>query len=162
MCIAPSFFRQVIVMPLPYQNASSGANARAEIVKILRRFGCESVGFMDEFDTGVVILAFKWRGRQIQLQASGQGWASAYLKEFPYNNKRRGTQKQYEQKALAQGMMAVNSILRDWVKGQVTAIETGILSFEHVFMPYILMPDGRQLIEHITDKKLLPPPPETD
>ena len=29
--------------------------------------------------------------------------------------------------ALDQGLIAVNSILRDWVKGQITAIETGIL-----------------------------------
>jgi len=29
----------------------------------------------------------------------------------------------WEQSALAQGHVAVNSILRDWIKGQVTAIE---------------------------------------
>lgn len=149
-------------MALPYQNATSGVNARAETVKILRGFKCEKVGFMDEFSTGTVILAFVWRGRQVQLQASGKGWAAAFLKENPYHNKRRGTREEYEQKALAQGMLAVNSILRDWVKGQVTAIDTGILSFEEVFMPYILMPDGRRLIEHIADKKLLPPPVEED
>jgi hypothetical protein len=28
--------------------------------------------------------------------------------------------------------------LRDWIKGQVTAIECGILKFEAVFMPYML------------------------
>ena len=38
----------------------------------------------------------------------------------------------------AQGHIAVNSILRDWIKGQVTAIECGILSFEAVFMPFML------------------------
>jgi hypothetical protein len=31
---------------------------------------------------------------------------------------------------LRQGQVAVNSILRDWIKGQVTAVECGILSFE--------------------------------
>jgi hypothetical protein len=33
---------------------------------------------------------------------------------------------------LRQGHVAVNSILRDWVKGQMTAVECGILSFEAV------------------------------
>ena len=42
---------------------------------------------------------------------------------------------------------AVNSILRDWIKRQVTAIECGILSFEAVFMPYMLTSDGRPLLE---------------
>jgi hypothetical protein len=35
---------------------------------------------------------------------------------------------------LRQGDVAVNSILRDWIKGQVTAVECGILSFEVVFL----------------------------
>jgi hypothetical protein len=42
----------------------------------------------------------------------------------------------YEQPALKQGHVVVDSIPHDWIKGQVTAIETGILSFEAVFIPY--------------------------
>ena len=34
---------------IPYASATNGAAAREEITKILRRFGCESVGFMDDF-----------------------------------------------------------------------------------------------------------------
>lgn len=142
-------------MTVPYASSSSGKNARAEILKILRSFGCESVGFMDEFDTGTLILAFTWSGRQIQLRASAQGWANAWLAENPWSNNRRSNRHDWEQAAYEQGLIAVNSILRDWVKGQVTAIETGMLTFEHVFMPYMLMPDGRSMIEHA--QKLLPP-----
>ena len=49
-------------------------------------------------------------------------------------------------------------MLRDWVKAQVTAIESGILSFEAVFMPHMLTADGRTLIERIKDTNLLPSP----
>lgn len=143
-------------MTLPYASASSGTKARAEIVRILRRFGCEQVGFMDEFDTHSLLLAFKWRGRAVQLRASAQGWANAYLKENPWSDRRHYNEREWGQRALDQGMIAVNSILRDWVKGQVTAVETGILTFEGVFLPYMLMADGRPLIEHA--RKLLPPP----
>jgi hypothetical protein len=66
----------------------------------------------------------------------------------------------YEQAALRQGHVAVNSILRDWIKGQVTAIETGILSFEAVFMPYMLTNDGRTVLERITIEGNLLPAPE--
>ena len=62
---------------------------------------------------------------------------------------------EYEQDALKQGHIAVNSILRDWIKGSVTAVECGILSFEAVFLPYMLTHDGRPLIERV--QELLPP-----
>lgn len=52
-----------------------------------------------------------------------------------------------EQRALAQGHIAVNSVLRDWIKGQVTAVECGILSFEAVFAVHMIGADGRPLLE---------------
>lgn len=147
-------------MVMPYENASSGAKARDEILKILQRFGCESVGFMDEFTTHTLLLAFTWNGRNLQLRASAQGWANAWLKENEWSTRRYLDEHEWEQKALNQGLIAVNSILRDWVKGQVTAIETGILTFEHVFFPYMLGNDGIPIIE--AAKKLLPAPSVSD
>jgi hypothetical protein len=35
---------------VPYASESTGAKARDEITSVLRRFGCESVGFMDDFE----------------------------------------------------------------------------------------------------------------
>lgn len=148
-----------MAMTVPYATANSAA-ARDEITKILRRFGCESVGFMDDFEKFSVLLAFKHRGRAIQLEASARGWATMYLKEHPWSSRRSGTRHDYEQKALQQGLRAVNSILRDWIKGQITAVECGILSFEGVFMPYMLTNDGRPLIERLNVKDMLPAPDE--
>jgi len=145
-------------MATPYAGATTGGAARDEITKLLRRFGCESVGFMDDFDNHEILLAFKHRGRSMQLRASAKGWAAMYLKENPWTLRRRGTRQEYEKAALRQGLIAVNSILRDWVKGQVMAVECGILSFEAVFMPYMLTNDGRTLIERIATMDLLPPP----
>lgn len=139
-------------MSVPYEGATSGAKARDEITKILRRFGCESVGFMDDFESGEVLLAFKHRGRDVQLRASARGWAAMYMKA------RQRRSRDLEQKALAQGLVAVNSILRDWIKGQVTAVECGVLSFEGVFLPYMLTNDGRSVLERITEAKMLPSP----
>ena len=36
-------------MSVPYETATRGERARGEISKLLQRFGCETVGFMDEF-----------------------------------------------------------------------------------------------------------------
>jgi hypothetical protein len=143
-------------MSTPYASASSGGVARDEVTKILKRFGCESVGFMDDFEKHEVLLAFTHRGRQIQLRASAKGWATMYLKENPWSSRRFGSRIDYEQKALRQGQVAINSILRDWVKGQMTAVECGMLSFESVFMPYMLTSDGRPLAERLLETGMLP------
>jgi hypothetical protein len=90
--------------------------------------------------------------------ASAKGWAQMWLKENPQGWRSRSSPDEYKRAALHQGHIAVNSILRDWIKGQVTAIESGILSFEAVFMPFMLTSDGRPMIERARD--LLPAPTE--
>jgi hypothetical protein len=143
---------------VPYESATSGASARDEIVKSLRRFGCESVGFMDDFADHAVVLAFTHRSRPIQLRASAKGWAALYLKEHPWSGRVRATRQQYERRARDQGLVAVNSILRDWVKGSVTAVECGALSFEAVFVPYMLTAEGRPVLDVMRERNLLPAP----
>src|SRR5262249_17224243 len=75
--------------------------------------------------------------------ADWRAWAQMFLKATPWTYERRSSKQEWEQKALRQGHIAVNSILRDWIKGQVTAVECGILSFEAVFMPHMITNDGR-------------------
>ena len=143
---------------VPYENATTGTKARVEISKVLRHLGCESIGFMDYDNTHEVLLAFTHRGRNVQLRVSAKGWAQMFLKKRPWSSKHRSTKQEYEQAALRQGYIAVNSILRDWIKGQVTAIECGILSFEAAFLPHMLTADGRPLLERVNE--LLPKPDE--
>jgi hypothetical protein len=145
-------------MSIPYSFATSDTRAREEIRKILSRFGCDQIGIMDDSIKHETFLAFPHRGQQIQMRVSAKGWAQMWLKENPHNSYRRMTRHDYEQAALKQGHIAVNSILRDWVKAQITIIETGIVSFEAVFMPFMLTSDGRTVIEGLKDPNLLPPP----
>ena len=146
------------VTSVPYAGACSGGKARDEITSLLRKLGCDSVGFMDDFENYELILAFRHRGRQLSLKASAKGWAQFYLKNYPWTHRMKVSRVSYEQRVLQQGLIAVNSILRDWVKGQVMAVECGILSFEAVFMPYMLTADGRPLIERLAESNLLPKP----
>lgn len=132
---------------LPYANASSGSAAIAEIEKILRRFGCANFGTMTDWERGVLMLQFTYRERRVSLEASWRGYAELWLKENPYGHLRRKTKHEYEMEARKRGEMAVPSILRDWVKGQITAVEIGLMPFEHAFMPHMLMNDGTRLID---------------
>ncbi len=62
----------------------------------------------------------------------------------------------HEAKALKIDGSAVYSNLRDWVKGQDTAIEIGMLTFEAAFPSHILLPSGENVIEHVQHQKILP------
>jgi len=55
-------------MAVPYATATSGAKAREEITKLLARFGCADVGFMDSLRDHSVLLQFTHRGRVVQLR----------------------------------------------------------------------------------------------
>ena len=145
-------------MALPYQNATSGHRAMEEVQKILRGFGCTKFATGEDFETGEVFIQFEHRGRPVSLKASAKGYAAAWLKENEWNTRRRCTKTQHEAKALEIGAIAVYSVLRDWVKGQVTAIEIGILSFESAFLSHIMLPNGKRVIEELQDKKMLPGP----
>lgn len=147
--------------PVPYESATSGEAARGEITKILRRFGCSSIGFMDDYTRKEILLAFEHRGVKVQLRASAKGWAAMYLRAHPYTSRyARKTKAEHEARALDQGLIAINSVLRDWVKGQVTAVECGVLSFSEVFLPYMLTSDGRRVIDAVEAQGLLPAPTE--
>lgn len=145
-------------MAVPYATATSGEKALSDLQKILSGFGCNKFGNWTDQEEGTVAVQFEYRGRKVMVQASAKGWAQMFLKEQPYSSRRRVTRQEYEQKALEQGGIAVYSMLRDWIKGQVTAVESGILSFEAAFLGQILLPSGKTVLEHVRSDNLLPAP----
>jgi hypothetical protein len=104
-----------------------------------------------------VLLQFEYRGRQVSVRANAKGYAKAWLKVHPHKWG-RVSEHEHEQKALKQARIAVYSILRDWVKGQVTAVECGILSFEGAFLGQILLPSGQTVLEAAQAQNMLPAP----
>lgn len=149
-------------MSLPYATATAGDRALAELQKTLAAFGCQSFGTMTDAERGCIIVAFKWRDRQVSLEASWKGYAVAWQKKNPYTYRSKGSRADYDQKALRQAQISVCSVLRDWVKGQVTAVECGIMSFEAAFMPHMLLRDGRRVIDAAQQANLLPAPEESN
>jgi len=145
-------------MRLPYENATSGQKAINDIQGILKSFGCTKFATGEDFETGEIFIQFEHRGRPVSLKASAKGYAGAWLKHHPYTNRTRCSLKEHEQKALNIGSIAVYSVLRDWVKGQVTAIEIGILSFESAFLGHMMLPDGKRVIEMLEEMRMLPAP----
>jgi hypothetical protein len=151
-------------MSLPYSNATSGEKALGEIQKLLRGFGCNKFGSMSDDEADEILVQFEYRGRPVSVKASIRGYAAAWLRENPPTiyqtdiNAGRAAAKKHaqERKAMDLASVAVYSILRDWIKGQITAVETGILTFEGAFLGQILLPNGRTVLEHASESKLLP------
>ena len=88
-------------------------------------------------------------------RASYRGYAAAWLKEHPYTSRTRASKVDHERKALRQAEISVHSILRDWVKGQVMAIETGILTFDGAFLGQIMLPSGRTVLDEVGHQNIL-------
>lgn len=143
-------------MALPYENASSGGAALEEIRKVLTKFGCSRFGTMTDAEAGELIVQFSYRGRDVTAKASYRGYAAAWLKEHPFTHRTRGFKADHERKALKQAEISVCSVLRDWVKGQVVAIETGILTFDGAFLGQILLPSGKTVLEQAAESNILP------
>ncbi len=145
-------------MSLPYSSTTSGEKALSDLQKILSKFGCSKFGSMTDMENNELIVQFEYRGRRVSVKASSAGYAAAWLKENPWSHRRRCSRVEHERKALEIANTAVYSIVRDWVKGQVTAVETGILSFEGAFLGQILLPSGKTLLDHVNHENLLPAP----
>lgn len=143
-------------MSLPYENATSGAAALAEVSKLLTKFGCQRFGTMTDVERGELVVQFSYRGRDVTATASYRGYAAAWLKEHPFTQRTKGSKVAHEAKALKQAEISVCSILRDWLKGQVMAIETGVLTFEGAFLGQILLPSGKTVLDEVRDGRVLP------
>lgn len=142
-------------MTLPYSSATSGTAALEEVSKILKGFGCTRFGTMTDTAAGELIVQFTVDSRDVTVKASIAGYAAAWLKENPYTSRRQSTEKQHRAKALAQAEISVCSILRDWIKGQVTAVQVGMLSFEAAFLAQLTLPNGKTVLEHTEAAGLL-------
>jgi len=149
-------------MSLPYSSATAGDRALVEVQKTLAAFGCQAFGTMTDEERGVIVVHFRWRNRTINLEASWKGYAVAWLKANPYSYRSKGTRADHDTKALKQARVSICSVLRDWVKGQTTAIECGVLTFEAAFMPHMLLPNGQRVLDAAQAANLLPPPEESN
>src|SRR3954470_21642398 len=90
-------------MPLPYETATSGDKALTELQRVLAKFGCQSFGTMTDAERGCTIVQFKWRNRNVSLEASWKGYAAAWQRAHPWAKVRGHDRAAYDRKALAIG-----------------------------------------------------------
>ena len=140
---------------LPYMNATSGQRALDQIKKILDAFGCDSFGVLDDRAKGETIVQFSLGGRVVVMKVSWKGYFNLMLLRYPYNARRKQNKMNYEALLLKQAQISVCSVLRDWIKGQVLAVECGLLDFDTAFLPYLQLKDGHTVIDQIKQLELI-------
>ena len=141
---------------IPYSTATAGDRALLDLQRALAKFGCASFGTAVDAERGVTIVSFRWRERIVQLEASWKGYAAALMRGVSIPNYQPQKRAKAEAAALDQARVSVCSVLRDWTKAQITAVEAGVMSFEAAFMPHMLLKDGRRVID--AAQALLPAP----
>lgn len=123
----------------------SAENSRAEIEKVLRRYG--ATGFMYGWDETDAVLGFKVASRQIKFILK---MPDPKAKEFWVTPERRFARS--KDQAYAAWEQATRQRWRALVlvvKAKLEAVEAGIATFEQEFMAHIVLPNGQTVGDYV-------------
>lgn len=113
-------------------------SSKAEIEKILRRYGAEQ--FMSGWDRNKAFIAFKMNERNLKFIIPLPDMNSREFTHTPAGRVRRN--KDDCIKAWEQGCRQRWRALALVIKAKLEAVETGITEFEDEFLAHILLPGG--------------------
>lgn len=129
------------------EGTSVGADrSRAELERLLRRFGAKQFGYAWDEDTGLEQIAFHLGGRQVRMTLPLPSPTDPEIR-LSATGKRR-TDAAIEA-AFAQ------EVRRRWrslvlvVKAKLTAVNDGISTIEREFMADVVLPSGQTVVEWI-------------
>ena len=117
--------------------------SRAEIERILTRYG--ATGFAYGWDGPRAVIAFRAKERNVKFVLPLP--KPEDFKTTPTGRQRRNTGRQ--------AIVAEMETRRRWralalaVKSKLEMVASGIVQFDDEFLPYIVMPDGRTVAEHV-------------
>jgi len=116
--------------------------SQEEIKKILRKYEADKFGIMEERTQAH--LMFEFRGLLIQMTVKFPD-----VSEFAHTPTGKMRTKSAIETALNQGIKQRWRALNLAVKAKLEAVEIGISTIEQEFMAFVMMPDGRNLSDHI-------------
>lgn len=123
-------------MPYAEKTSVSPEKSRAEIERILSRYGAAAFSYGYEGDRAMV--AFQAEGRFVRFQVT-----TPPLEDFrhapgrSYRTRTQSQQQAAQEQAIRQRWRALALV----IKAKLESIESGIETFDEAFMPHILLPD---------------------
>lgn len=116
----------------------SVAQSQSEIQRTLMNYGATE--FMFGQGTGTHFIAFQFRQRAIKIRLDGP--STSYRRKGAYSDTEKSAgQLEQETKQRFRCLLLI-------IKAKLEAVESGIVTVEQEFMPYLVMPDGRTVAEH--------------
>lgn len=122
---------------------TTSASSRAEIERILTRYGADNFGYMTSHSGAAV--AFTANDRQVRFAVELPDRNAREFTHTPARHEPRtatAAEAAYEQ-AVRQRWRALVLI----VKAKLEAVASGIVEFEQEFLPYMVLPDGSTVYE---------------
>lgn len=129
-------------MPYARGTTVSAQESRADIERVLTRFGADSFGYMSNSLQAAIV--FRLKGRNVRI---GLPFPSIQDKAIVHD--KRGATRTPEQRARAVDA----EVQRRWrclllvIKAKLTAIEDGISTVDREFLPDMVLADGRSVLE---------------
>src|SRR5215472_11018057 len=122
----------------------SVAKSRAEIERLIVRYGATSTAFMNAADQAIIV--FEANGRRIVFKLPLPDKNSD---TFTYDGRKsvRSPERRFAawEQACRQRWRALALV----IKAKLEAVESGITSFEDEFLAHIMMPDGKTVADHV-------------
>jgi len=138
----------------PYAEGTSVSKGRTlvEIERILMRFGCTEFAQGTRSEPPMALIGFTKDGLSYRVTLP---LPSPDRPEFTHSPAGRRRYDAQESRARwEQGTMERWRALALYVKAMVVAVESGIVSFETAFLPYMLGPGGRTVAEECVPQAL--------
>jgi hypothetical protein len=116
--------------------------SKAEIEKILARYGATGFAYMTSFDRAAI--AFQAENRNIR-----------FILPLPDRDEMAKTPKGRARRGKAAEDALAQEVRRRWralslsIKAKLETVESGIAEFETEFMPYVVMPNGKTVAENV-------------
>ena len=125
----------------------SSDNTQAEIKRTLLRYGATK--FLYGEDESTALIGFVMHERHVKFLLPLPDRDGHEFTHTPVRKTRRtvdATEQAYEQ-AVRQRWRALNLV----IKAKLEAVESGIVGFVEEFGPFMVLPDGSRMIDHMED-----------
>ena len=123
------------------------ARSRDEIERTLAKWGADNFMYGQQREPAMAIIAFTHKDRQIRFTVAMPTQTDPAFTLTPSTRKRR-TEAQafaaYEQ-AVKERWRALSMV----IKAKLVAVESGIVTFEQEFLPYMVLPSGQTVHQQL-------------
>ena len=117
-----------------------------EIKSTLHKYGADNVASGQSISQGVAFVAFTYKGLPLSIRLFMPDRDNASFTTTPGGQERSEAQARKMWEGACRQQWRVLSLI---VKANLEAVENGVFSAEEVFLPWLVLPSGERVIDHV-------------